>query len=142
MPKYSLLALCLVFCLSGCNRDDDVHAFSQNLDSFTNEVMDRMEGDGDLSGRVDAAQAYVDENGPALHAEYMDIAQVRGFQLSNEASDELVTSVTRNSIRVMGLQLEHVGATFNNRDLDQRLGHLSESYEGILELPEAEQASF
>lgn len=128
---FMLLVLAFATVLSGCSRDDDVHAFIGKLDGFTSEIVKRVESGKDRKAGVEAAQAYFDQNkGPIVDA-YTDIKNVRGFQVKDETMKQLADSLVANGTKVNGLKIKYMSETMADDTLDKKLDALEKSYDGL-----------
>jgi hypothetical protein len=128
--RIALLALLLT---TGCNKDEEVVAFSSELDRFTDQLMSRVEAPGELPGRIDAAQQYLDANGGGIRSRYAELSDVRGFQLGEEARTTFTDSVMNNTLRVSGLRLRFAMETHRDAALEAKIERLSSSYEALFE---------
>jgi hypothetical protein len=125
------MCLALASLVIGCSKDDDVNAFVQKLDGFTNELVQRVES-GDPKAGVSSALQYLEQNRAEIESAYKQIEGVRGFQVEEQTMSNLEASITRNTTKVMSLRVKHAGASVGDRELDQQLKKLTGDYQKML----------
>jgi hypothetical protein len=106
--------------LTGCSKDEEVDKFIVELDTFSQELMKKAENDG-----IDAAQKHFDDNSPALQKTYAEVAQYRGYQVSEETTSKLEASVTKNTTDVMKLKITFMT---KSKDEQDKVGKLTDAY--------------
>jgi len=133
--KRWFMAWCLLLLglLTGCSKDEEILAFTQKLDSFTSEVVSRVEKAQDPKQGVDAAQQYLDSNQGELKSAYGELSGVRGYQVKEETMERLTNSVSENTGKVMGLKLKYVTESVSDKEFDKKLDKLSDSYSAIFD---------
>lgn len=97
-----LLALALAM-LAGCKRDAEINAALGEVDSFTNELYNRVKNAPNTDG-VDNAQQYLDSRKREMKAKAYFLARVRGIQVSDETQKRLIETVRRNQMLIISLQ--------------------------------------
>lgn len=90
--------------LAGCKRDAEVNAALAEMESFTTDMLGRIEAARNPSTGVDEAQQYLDSRKREIKSRAAFLASVRGIQTSDETERKLIETVRRNQMRVISLQ--------------------------------------
>ncbi len=92
MKKISVL-LILAFCLSmaGCSKDAEVNAFMTELDTVTNDVVQKIN-----SGDVDGAKTAFDGKKEGLKAKWNAFKNAREMQVSKDVMKKMQESLQKN----------------------------------------------
>lgn len=98
MRKVTLF-LVLAFCLSlmGCSKDAEVKSFISDLDTVTNEMVQKIN-----AGDIDGARTAFDAKKESLKTKWDGVKSARGFQVSKEVQKEAVEKVTKNAGALSG----------------------------------------
>jgi hypothetical protein len=105
--KLTIVALVL-FCLSlaGCKKDADVTAFISELDSFTAELVKKVDSNPTPAG-VDDAQNYFNSKKGDVKAKWDAVKNVSQARVSEEIMKKLTESVTKNVSSISGLSIKY-----------------------------------
>ncbi|MBX7171124.1 MAG: hypothetical protein K1X72_09210 [Pyrinomonadaceae bacterium] len=92
---FLVLALCLS--MMGCSKDAEIKAFISELDTVTNEMVQKIN-----AGDVDGARTAFDGKKESLKTKWDGVKTARGFQVSKEVQKEAVEKVTKNASTLAG----------------------------------------
>src|SRR5215467_9912742 len=101
-----LLATLLPF--AACKKDAEINAILAEFDSFTTEMVKRVESAPNPSAGVDDAQKYFDSNKAKVMARMDAIKGLRGYQVSKETEEKMTTSLVADASKVAGLEIKYV----------------------------------
>src|SRR5438132_14176497 len=92
MKKQVPLLLALIsLALAGCKRDGEVNAILATIDSFTTELVSRMETAGNPSTGLDEAGKYFDSRKKEVTAKVDTLKSLRETQI-RDATKQMITS--------------------------------------------------
>lgn len=129
------IALALVTSFTtGCNKDDDVNARLDTLETTTQALVDKVKNAKDPSAGVADAQKYLDEHQDELVAAIDDLESVRGFQVGEETKKRMAEVLLSNMSKVESLKLDLMQATLSNEELDTKLEKLCDDYAAATKL--------
>ena len=133
------LVACLAFALTtvfsaGCNKDDDVNANLDTLETTTQTLVDKVKNASDPAAGVADAQKYLDEHEAELIAAIDDLETVRGFQVGEETQQRMAEVLLSNMSKVEALKLDLMQATLSNEELDGNLEKLCDAYAAATKL--------
>jgi hypothetical protein len=123
-----VLASCAI--LAGCRKDSEIDPALAELDSFTRELVKKVESAPDPSAGVDEAQKFLDSRKADLASKVASIKDPKGLQASDETRKKVLEGVTDNVLRVSGLQIKYL----DNRDpvFKAKLDKLVSDYNSLL----------
>ena len=96
------IAACLL--LTGCKKDSEINAALAEVDSFTNELVERIKAAPNPATGIDDAQQYLDSRKREIKGKTALLTRVRGIQLSEETERKLIETVRRDQMTVASLQ--------------------------------------
>ena len=133
--KLSCLSLAVVLCALAlaCKRDADVGAVITELDSFTKELVSKVESNPNPSAGADEAQKYLDSRKEEMTKKLASIKDVREAQVSEETKNKMKESFTNNVTSVARLQVKYVGQSMRDPALRGKLAKLSQDYNALLQ---------
>lgn len=132
MIKKALLVLfVLSFAVMGCSKDAEILEFGKKLDTFTAELESKVSSSSDPVAGVDAAIKHLNDNKGPLVAQYKELENVRGFQVSEETMAAFTKTITENTMKIAGLKIKFIGSS--NADLEKKIDELVSGYESIFE---------
>ena len=136
MFKRSACLLLLLACLplGGCKKDAEINSTVTELDSFTTELVKRVESAPTPSAGVDDAQKYFDSKKADLTAKLAKLKGIRGFQVSEETKSKMTASLVDDAKRVAGLQLKYVGVSMRDPAFKAKLEKLTKNYLDLFKL--------
>ena len=133
--KLSCLSLAVVLCALAlaCKRDADVGAVITELDSFTKELVGKVESNPNPSAGADEAQKYFDSRKEEMTKKLASIKDVREAQVSAETKKKMTESFTNNVTNVAKLQLTYMNQSMRDPTLRPKLAKLSQDYNAMLQ---------
>ena len=127
-----LLLACLPLC--GCKKDVDINSIVTDLDSFTTELVKKVESAPNPSAGVDDAQKFFDSRKADLTAKMTTLKGIRGYQVSEDTKNKMTKSLVDDAKRVAGLQLKYVGASMRDPAFKAKLEKLTKDYLDLFKL--------
>lgn len=121
-----LLAVCVL--LAGCKKDAEINAALAEVDSFTNELVERINAPPNPTAGVDDAQIYLDSRKQEIKAKATMLARVRGIQASEETEKKLIETVRRDQMTVAALQSKFMSLSMSNAAFKTKLDKLVNDY--------------
>ena len=133
--KLSCLSLAVVVCALSlaCKRDSDVAAVMTELDSFTQELVKKVESNPNPSAGADEAQKYFDSRKDEMTKKLASIKDVREAQVSAETKQKMTESFTNNVTSVTKLQVKYIGQSMRDPALKGKLEKLTKDYTALLQ---------
>ncbi len=133
MTKRLACLLMVLACLplAGCKKDAEINATLSELDSFTTELVKKVESAPNPSAGVDDAQKFFDSRKADLTAKIQALKSVRGYQVSDETKQKLTTSMIDSAKRVVGLQMKYIGVSVRDPAFKAKLDKLTKDFQGI-----------
>jgi hypothetical protein len=129
----SLLLILVVMALSGCNKDNEINAVLADFDSFTKELVSKVDANPTAAG-VDEAQKYLESRRDEMKGKWDSIKGARGFQVSKETQQKMEESLKNNFMSVMGLQAKYASQTMSDPAFKSKLDKLSKDYQALYEV--------
>ena len=120
--------------LSGCKKDDQVKGVLKDLDSFTTELVKKVEASPDPSIGVDEAQKFMDAKKSDLQTKLQTLQGVRGFQVSDDTKKTMTESITKNVSSVAALQIKYVTRSVKDSAFKSKLEKFVKEYTNLIKL--------
>lgn len=132
--KLSCLSLAVILCALSvaCKRDADVGAVVDELNSFTAEVVKRVDANPTSAG-VDDAQKYFDSRKEEMKGKLASIKNVREAQVSEETKKKMLEGFTNNVKNVSMLQVKYMNQSMRDPALRTKLQKLAQDYTALLQ---------
>jgi hypothetical protein len=130
VPVLAACALCAA--LVGCKKDAQIESVLNDLHSFSQEIVKRVEGAPDPSAGVDDAQKYFDSRKGEMEGKLRSIKDVRGFQVSQETQKKMTAQLTEDAMSVAQLQLKFMSQSMRDPALRAKLTKLISDYRNLL----------
>ncbi len=127
-----LLLACLPLC--GCKKDAEINSIVTDLDSFTTELVKKVESAPNPSAGVDDAQKFFDSRKADLTAKMTTLKGIRGYQVSEDTKNKMTRSLVDDAKRVAGLQMKYVGASMRDPAFKAKLEKLTKDYLDLFRL--------
>ena len=127
-----LLLACLPLC--GCKKDAEINSIVTDLDSFTTELVKKVESAPNSSAGVDDAQKYFDSRKADLTTKMTTLKGIRGYQVSEDTKNKMTKSLVDDAKRVAGLQMKYVGASMRDPAFKAKLEKLTKDYLDLFKL--------
>jgi Tfp pilus assembly protein PilP len=136
MPKrFTTLALVLACLLvSGCKKDAQINSVIAELDSFTNDLVKKVESGPTPAAGVDDAQKFLDSRKSDLAAKIASLKDIRGYQVSADTTKKMTTSVTDDVKRVANLQIKYIATSMRDPAFKAKLEKLTRDYQSLFKL--------
>jgi len=129
VPLLVLALMSLV--LAGCKRDMEVSAILVTIDSFTAELVSRIETAGNPSAGVDDAQTYLDSRKDELRGKMGALKRLRESQVSDAMKQKITSSLVDDASKVGDLEIKYVNQSLNNPEFKAKLDKLVRDYQAL-----------
>ena len=129
----SLFLILSVVALAGCKKDAEINAVLADFDSFTKELVKKVDGNPTAAG-VDDAQKYLDSKKDELKGKWDSIKGARGFQVSKETQEKMEESLKKNFMSVVGLQTKYIGKSMSDPAFKSKLDKLVKDYQALYQV--------
>ncbi|MEW6130009.1 MAG: hypothetical protein AB1757_23440 [Acidobacteriota bacterium] len=133
---FKKIAVCLLMGLAlafaGCKKDAEINATLTELDSFTKELVQKVETAQGAPEGIDAAQQFLDSKKSDLKKRLDELKSLRGFQMSDATKKTLTESFTKNATQVMSLQIKYVSRSVKDSNYKAKLEKLINDYRTLL----------
>jgi len=127
-----LLLVMTSFALSGCRRDGEVKTILVTIDSFTTELVNRIETASNPSLGVDDAQDYLDRRKTEITAKMDTLKALGGYQVSDETKQKLASGLVDDASKVGNLRIKYVSQSLNDPPFKTKLDKLVKDYQALL----------
>jgi len=127
-----LLLACLPLC--GCKKDAEINSIVTDLDSFTTELVKKVESAPNPSAGVDDAKKFFDSRKADLTAKMTTLKGIRGYQVSEDTKNKMTRTLVEDAKRVAGLQMKYVGASMRDPAFKGKLEKLTKDYLDLFRL--------
>jgi hypothetical protein len=132
MKKQVPLLLVLVsLALAGCKRDGEVNAILATIDSFTTELVSRIETAGNPSTGLDEARKYFDSRKTEVAARVDTLKRLRESQVSDATKQKITSSLVDDASRVGDLEIKYVSQSMNDPAFKAKLDKLVKDYQAL-----------
>ena len=128
------LALAALLMLSGCKKDTEIKSVLADFDSFTQELVKRVDSAQTPQAGVDEAQKYLDEKKADLRAKWDSIKSVKNFQVSDETKKHMEEDLKKNLLSVYGLQSKYINESIKDPSFKSKLDKLVDDYKNLYEV--------
>jgi hypothetical protein len=132
-------ALALLFTLScllvaGCKKDADVKTILGEFDTFTNELVKRVDAASNPIDGVDDAQKYFDSKKTEMTGKMEQLKTIRGYQISEETKKMTETSLVEDAKKIANLQVKYIGTSMRDAAFKAKLDKLIKDYQGLFRM--------
>ena len=132
MKKQVPLLLALIsLALAGCERDGEVNAILATTDSFTTELVSRIETAGNPSTGLDEARKYFDSRKNEVTAKVDTLKRLRESQVSDATKQKITSSLVDDASRVGDLEIKYVNQSMNDPAFKAKLDKLVKDYQAL-----------
>ena len=132
MKKQVPLLLALIsLALAGCKRDGEVNAILATIDSFTTELVSRIETAGNPSTGLDEARKYFDSRKNEVTAKVDTLKRLRESQVSDATKQKITSSLVDDASRVGDLEIKYVNQSMNDPAFKAKLDKLVRDYQAL-----------
>ena len=122
-----LLSVPLLLSL-GCSRDEEMNAFSSDLEKLTTALVSKVEGGANPSAGADDALKHFADQKPDLEKKFSSVGEIRAFQVNDETKTRFEGVVQDAALKVCGLKLKHLEATMKDKELEKKFDKLCEDF--------------
>jgi hypothetical protein len=129
----ALLLVLAVTILAGCKKDDEINAVLADFDSFTKELVEKVDAEPTADG-VDDAQKFLDSKKADLTAKWDSIKGARGFQVSDDTKKKMEESLKNNFESVVGLQVKYMSKAMSDTAFKSKLDKLVKDYQALYQV--------
>lgn len=127
-----LAAVALGAALAGCKKDAQIETVLAELNSFTKEIVKRVEGGANPSAGVDDAQKFFDSRKADMQAKLETLKGVRNFQVSEATQKKMMEQMTEDVMSVSKLQIKYIGQSMKDPAFKAKLEKLVGDYQNML----------
>jgi len=131
-PAALLAALALAAALAGCKKDAQIESVLAELNSFTQEIVKRVEGAPNPSAGVDDAQKFFDSRRADMQGKLETLKGVRNFQVSEATQKKMMEQMTEDVMSVSKLQIKYIGQSMRDPAFKAKLEKLVGDYQNML----------
>ena len=126
-----LLLLVMSLTLAGCKKDEEVNATLAEFDSFTTEMVKRVESAPTPSAGLDEAQTFFDSKKADIMAKMETLKALRGYQVGDETKQKMMTSLVADATKVGNLEIEYINLSVSNPVFKTKLDKLVKDYQTL-----------
>jgi hypothetical protein len=134
MRRQIAVSFLLVASLSlvGCKKDEQVNSALAEFDSFTTELLARIETAANPSAGLDDAQKYFDSKKAELITKMAALKGVREYQVSEETKQKMALRLVEDASKVGNLQIKYDSQSINDPLFKAKLDKLVKDYQALL----------
>lgn len=128
----SALLLGLLASAPGCKKDEMVKETMTQVDSLADEIVSTIDKAEDKKQGVADAQKLLDAKKEDLGKRMAEVGELRGFQVSEEVTAEMGSSLTESVLEVEKLKLSLMSETMKDPELDKAVEKLTSDFSNML----------
>jgi hypothetical protein len=133
--KVLALLICFAFLpLAGCKKDAEAKTILTDFDSFTNELVKRVDAASDPSAGVDDAQKYFDSKKTEMTGKMDTLKGLRGYQVGDETKKMMESSLVEDAKKVANLQVKYMGTSMRDAAFKAKLDKLTRDYQSLFKM--------
>ena len=135
--RTKVLALLIAFvCLpfTGCKKDAEVKEILADFDSFTNELVKRIDSASNPAAGVDDAQKYFDSRKAEMTEKMDKLKGIRGYQVGEETKKMIESSLVDDAKKIANLQVKYIGTSMRDETFKARLDKLTRDYQSLFKM--------
>lgn len=135
--RTKVLALLIAFVclpLTGCKKDAEVKEILGDFDSFTNELVKRIDSASNPAAGVDDAQKYFDSRKAEMTEKMDKLKGVRGYQVGEETKKMIESSLVDDAKKIANLQVKYIGTSMRDETFKARLDKLTRDYQSLFKM--------
>jgi hypothetical protein len=130
----AIMLAAMAITLVGCSKDDEIKSVVTEFNSFTTELVKKVESAPNPSVGVDEAQKYLDSKKTDIKAKLESIKGVRGFQVSKETTEQMTKEMTDAGMKVANLQVKYVSQSVKDPAFKAKVEKLTADYMSLLKM--------
>jgi hypothetical protein len=123
----TLISIALV----GCKKDEEVNSTLATVDSFTAELIRRIEAARNPSDGLDDAQAYFDSRKNEIASKVEALRRLRQSQVSDMTKRKITSSLVDDASKIGDLEIKYVTQSLNDPAFKEKLDKLISEYQGL-----------
>ena len=132
-PLALIVALaCLL--VAGCKKDAEVKTVLTDFDSFTNELVKRVESASDPAAGVDDAQKYFDSKKAEMTTKMDMLKGIRGYQVGDETRKMMESNLVDDARKIANLQMKYMGTSMRDPTFKAKLDKLTRDYQSLFKM--------
>jgi hypothetical protein len=133
--KVITLLICLACLpLAGCKKDAEAKTIITDFDSFTNEMVKRVDAASNPSDGVDDAQKYFDSKKAEMTGKMDTLKGLRGYQVGDETKKMMESSLVEDAKKVANLQVKYMGTSMRDAAFKAKLDKLTRDYQSLFKM--------
>ena len=126
------LLLSFLVAAPACKKDDLVKETTSEIDSLADEMVKTITEADDKKQGVADAQKLLDAKKADLGAKMVEMGELRGFQVSEDVSAEMTSSLAQSVIEVQGLQITLMAESMQDPELKTAIDQLTTEFNDML----------
>ena len=133
--KFLALLICFACLpLAGCKKDADAKAILTDFDSFTNELVKRVDAASNPADGADDAQKYFDSKKAEMTGKMDTLKGLRGYQVGEETKKMMESSLVEDAKKVANLQVKYMGTSMRDAAFKAKLDKLTRDYQSLFKM--------
>lgn len=131
------LALLIAFsCLlaAGCKKDANVKTILADFDSFTAEIVKRVDAPSNPADGVDDAQKYFDSKKTEMTSKMEQLKGIRGYEVGEETRKMMEASLVEDAKKIASLQVKYIGTSMRDPAFKAKLDKLTRDYQSLFKM--------
>ena len=135
--RTKLLALLICFSclpLAGCKKDAEAKTILTDFDSFTNELVKRVDAASNPAAGVDDAQKYFDSKKTEMTGKMDTLKGLRGYQVGEETKKMMESSLVEDAKKIASLQVKYMGTSMRDEAFKAKLDMLTRDYQSLFKM--------
>jgi hypothetical protein len=135
--RIKVIALLICFAclpLAGCKKDAEAKNILTDFDSFTNEMVKRVDAASNPSDGVDDAQKYFDSKKAEMTGKMDTLKGLRGYQVGDETKKMMEASLVEDAKKVANLQVKYMGTSMRDAAFKAKLDKLTRDYQSLFKM--------
>jgi len=131
------LALIVAFAcllLAGCKKDAEVKMALTDFDSFTNELVKRVDSASGPAAGVDDAKKYFDSKKAEMTTKMDTLKGIRGYQVSDETRKMMESSLVDDAKKIANLQVKYMRTSMRDATFKAKLDKLTRDYQSLFKM--------
>jgi hypothetical protein len=117
--------------LGGCKKDGEVNSILATVDSFTTDLLARIDLASNPSQGVDDARTYFDSRKEEIKADMDALKRLRESQVNEATKQRITSSLVENASRVGNLEIKYVNQSISDPAFKTRLDQLVKDYQSL-----------
>lgn len=132
LAAFLMIAICAA--LAGCKKDATIKTILTEFDSFTDEIVKRVDAASNPSDGVDDAQKYFDSKKTEMTAKMDTLKGIRGYQVGEETKKMAETSLVEDAKKIANLQVKYIGTSMRDATFKGKLDKLIRDYQSLFKM--------